>query len=256
MSFPAGTRLSRYEIRSPIGAGGMGEVYLAEDTRLRRDVVLKILPAEVVSNRERLLRFEQEARATSSLNHPNIITIFEIGEERGIHFIVTEFIKGDSLRQFIGARPIELSEILNIALQLASALAAAHEAEIVHRDIKPENIMVRHDRIVKVLDFGLAKLANKSKERVLVDSKAETDARVMTTPGVVMGTVLYMSPEQARGLPRGCAHGHLEPRRRALRDAGASLAVRRRDAERRHRLYTENRAARVDEFRSRRPGGA
>ncbi len=201
MSFPAGTRLSRYEIRSPIGAGGMGEVYLAEDTRLRRDVVLKILPAEVVSNRERLLRFEQEARATSSLNHPNIITIFEIGEERGIHFIVTEFIKGDSLRQFIGARPIELSEILNIALQLASALAAAHEAEIVHRDIKPENIMVRHDRIVKVLDFGLAKLANKSKERVLVDSKAETDARVMTTPGVVMGTVLYMSPEQARGLP-------------------------------------------------------
>jgi Tol biopolymer transport system component len=175
----------------------MGEVYLAEDTRLRRKVALKLLPAEFTRDAGRVRRFEQEARAASALNHPNIITIFEIGAENGAHFIATEFIDGQTLRQRLKEK-LTINAALDIAVQVAAALAAAHEAGITHRDIKPENVMLRRDGIVKVLDFGLAKLTEQRPDAV--NSEAPTIAKVNTDPGTVMGTASYMSPEQARGL--------------------------------------------------------
>jgi serine/threonine protein kinase/TolB-like protein/Flp pilus assembly protein TadD len=192
------THLGRYEIRSLLGVGGMGEVYLAEDTTLRRLVAIKLLPAEFTADRDRLHRFEREASAASSLNHPNILTIHEIGVESGHHFIATEFIDGESLRQRLEDRRPELNEVLEIGVQVASALSAAHEARIVHRDIKPENIMVRKDGIVKVLDFGLAKLVEQDQEGA-TDADAPTKVLYQTAPGILMGTVSYMSPEQAHG---------------------------------------------------------
>src|SRR5437667_9994637 len=158
MTIRAGTKLGRYEIRSKIGEGGMGEVYLAQDTKLDRKVALKILPAEVAAHPDRMKRFVQEAKAASALNHPNIITIHEIDETDSGHFIATEFIDGVTLRERMRSAPMKLGEVLDVAIQTARALSAAHEAGIVHRDIKPENIMLRLDGIVKVLDFGLAKL--------------------------------------------------------------------------------------------------
>src|SRR5437899_2104039 len=157
MTLSAGTHLGRYEIRSKIGEGGMGEVYLAQDTKLDRKVALKILPADVAAHSDRMKRFVQEAKAASALNHPNIITIHEIDETASGHFIATEFIDGETLRER-EQKPLQLSESLDIATQIAGALAAAHAAGIVHRDIKHENVMIRLDGIVKVLDFGLAKL--------------------------------------------------------------------------------------------------
>lgn len=162
--FVSGQPLGQYEIIESIGAGGMGEVFLARDPKLKRRVALKLLPAEFTADKGRLQRFEQEALAVSSLNHPNILTIYEIGQAGGVNFIATEFIDGETLRQYINHRELTLPEILEIASQVVSALVAAHEAGIVHRDIKPENIMIRRDRIVKVLDFGLAKpLKNETK---------------------------------------------------------------------------------------------
>ncbi|MBA3513362.1 MAG: protein kinase [Pyrinomonadaceae bacterium] len=191
------TRLGRYEIRSQLGAGGMGEVFLAWDTELERTVALKMLHADVASDQQRMRRFVHEARASSALNHPNILTIYEIGQADSARFIATEFIDGETLRQHMQSARPKLSKVLDIALQVASALAAAHEAGIIHRDIKPENVMLRRDGIVKVLDFGLAKLT----EQVgTVDTQAPTRTFFKTAPGMVMGTVLYMSPEQARGL--------------------------------------------------------
>ncbi|HEY0079582.1 MAG TPA: protein kinase [Pyrinomonadaceae bacterium] len=198
MPLPSDTYLGRYEIRSLLGKGGMGEVYLAEDTTLRRLVAVKLLPAEFTADRDRLHRFEREAFAASSLNHPNILTIHEIGAEKGHHFIATEFIDGESLRQHLKDKRMELHEVLEIGVQVASALSAAHAARIVHRDIKPENIMVRKDGIVKVLDFGLAKLGEQEQKSAL-DAEAPTEVSYRTAPGVLMGTVSYMSPEQARG---------------------------------------------------------
>ncbi|MGH9767012.1 MAG: serine/threonine-protein kinase, partial [Blastocatellia bacterium] len=154
----AGTRFDRYEIISPLGAGGMGQVYLARDTRLERKVALKLLLEERTKDDQRLLRFEQEARAASALNHPNIITIYEIGDFDSTHFIATEFIEGLTLRKILAEGKMATIAALDVAIQIASALAAAHEAGIIHRDIKPENVMLRRDGIVKVLDFGLAKL--------------------------------------------------------------------------------------------------
>jgi len=178
----------------------MGEVYLAYDSRLRRQVAIKLLPLEFTENKARLSRFEREAYAASSLNHPNILTIYEIGEHDGHHFIATEYVEGESLRQRLTHAPTELRETLSLVIQVADALAAAHDAGIVHRDIKPENVMLRRDGYVKVLDFGLAKLANESSTPE-VTSEARTMTRVVKTdPGVVMGTAGYMSPEQARGL--------------------------------------------------------
>ncbi|MEK6322621.1 MAG: protein kinase [Acidobacteriota bacterium] len=197
MTLTAGTRLGRYEVRSQLGAGGMGEVYLAEDTTLGRKVALKILPDRFTKDESRLQRFVQEAKAVSSLNHPNIITIHEIGQENSAHFITTEFIDGLTLRQQIASGGMKLTTVLDVGIQVASALAAAHEAGIIHRDVKPENIMMRRDGYVKVLDFGLAKLTQPPAHAI--DTQAPTAGRVSTETGVVMGTARYMSPEQARG---------------------------------------------------------
>jgi serine/threonine-protein kinase len=193
-----GTKLSRYEIRSKIAEGGMGEVYLARDTELNRTVAVKILHQTVAANEQRLRRFIQEAQAASALNHPHILTVYEIGTIDKSKFIATEFIDGDTLTKRITSGPLNLNEVLEIAIQTTSALAAAHAAGIVHRDIKPENIMVRRDGYVKVLDFGLAKLAERS--GFATDGEAPTKAMVNTREGTVMGTANYMSPEQARGV--------------------------------------------------------
>ncbi|MBC7931069.1 MAG: serine/threonine-protein kinase, partial [Rubrivivax sp.] len=186
----AESELGTYKVERLLGAGGMGEIYLAHDGKLNRKVALKILPAEFVSDAERLHRFEREARAVSALNHPNIVTIYDVGESGGWHFIATEFVEGKTLRELAGEN-LSLKEILSVAAQAAEALAAAHGAGVIHRDIKPENIMLRADGYVKVLDFGLAKL-----------SEPETnppEAGARTQAGVVMGTLAYMSPEQATG---------------------------------------------------------
>src|SRR2546425_6220406 len=199
MTLKPGTKLGRYEIRAKIGAGGMGEVYLAQDSKLDRKVALKILPTDVATHHDRMHRFEQEAKAASALNHPNIITIFEIEQVDSVNFIATEFIDGQTLRERMRRGPMKLGEVLEVAIQSASALSAAHDAGIVHRDMKPENLMLRRDGIVKVLDFGLAKLTDRP-VATSVDTEALTRAQIKTEPGVVMGTAIYMSPEQARGL--------------------------------------------------------
>src|SRR5256884_3791962 len=196
-----GVSLSHYRIVAKIGAGGMGEVYLAQDTKLDRKVALKILPANVAAHPDRMKRFVQEAKAASALNHPNIITIHEIDETDSINFIATEFIDGETLRERMQNAPTKLAEVLEVAAQVTSALSAAHAAGIVHRDIKPENIMLRRDGIVKVLDFGLAKLSEPpAVGGGFIDTQAATRPLVHTEPGTVMGTVAYMSPEQVRGL--------------------------------------------------------
>ncbi len=199
IDFAPGQQVAHYKIVSLLGAGGMGQVYLAEDTKLHRKVSLKFLTSGLTEDRERLRRFEQEARAASALNHPNILTIHEIGEEAGHKFIATEFIEGETLRERLRSG-LDIDDALEVAIQVASALVAAHRATIVHRDIKPENIMIRNDDgLVKVLDFGLAKIRQDQRGGVASDSAVTTALVANTTPGVVMGTVAYMSPEQARG---------------------------------------------------------
>ena len=193
----AGETIGSYEIRSFISRGGMGEVYLAEDKRLGRKVALKLLPVSFTKDDDRLRRFEQEARAASALNHPNIITIYEIRQAAGTHVIATEFVEGETLRMRMRRASFTLSETLNIAIQIADALSAAHKAGIVHRDIKPENIMLRPDGYVKVLDFGLAKLSEQTTPAVAAEAPT---IQVRTGSGIVIGTAGYMSPEQARGL--------------------------------------------------------
>ncbi len=195
----AGQSFGQYRLISLLGAGGMGEVYLAEDTRLDRRVALKVLPVHLTSDQRQVGRFQQEARAASGLNHPNIVTIYEINEAAGTHYIATEYIEGMTLRTRLGRSGLPLGEALEIALQVASALNAAHSAGVAHSDIKPENVMLRPDGYVKVLDFGIAKLLER--QRSTPDSEAATRALVQTGKGVVMGTAHYMSPEQARALP-------------------------------------------------------
>src|SRR6266568_7585451 len=195
--FKAGQTVAHYRIVSLLGEGGMGKVYLAEDTKLHRKVSLKFLSTNFTQDRERLRRFEQEARAISALNHPNTLTIHEISETDGRRFIATEFIEGQTLRERLRSN-LDIDEALDIAVQVASALAAAHRVNIVHRDIKPENIMIRKDDgLMKVLDFGLAKVTQPT--RVNANSDIATQVMANTSPGVVMGTAAYMSPEQARG---------------------------------------------------------
>jgi Tol biopolymer transport system component len=191
-----GKQIGHYQVLSSIGRGGMGEVFLAQDTRLGRKVALKLLRSDLTSNEERLRRFRQEAQAASALNHPNILTIHEIGQAGPLQYIATEYVEGETLRESISRARMTLGQTLDVAIQVAGALAAAHNAGIIHRDIKPENIMLRTDGYVKVLDFGLAKLI----EPGTVHSVAPTLVKVETAPGVVMGTFSYMSPEQARGL--------------------------------------------------------
>ncbi len=198
---PAGSTLSHYHIVSKLGEGGMGEVYLAQDTRLDRRVAIKFLHEEFSKDVDKLGRFIQEAKAASALNHPNILTVYEIGEVDGKNYIATELIDGKTLREHLSHKePLQLNQILKIGVQVSEALSAAHQAGIIHRDIKPENIMLRKDGYAKVLDFGLAKLSEPV--GVATGSAGSEDAtrvQVNTTPGMVMGTVSYMSPEQARG---------------------------------------------------------
>ena len=197
----AGQDIAHYKITSLLGKGGMGEVYLAQDMRLGRPVALKLLPAHFTVDAERVRRFEQEARTASSLNHPNILTIYEIGETEGTYYIATEFVEGQTLRQHMAGARMAFTEVLKVAVQLASALSAAHRAGVIHRDIKPENIMLRPDGYVKILDFGLAKLTENPAGWQPVGPTAETRTLLKTGPGVVMGTAHYMSPEQTRGEP-------------------------------------------------------
>jgi serine/threonine protein kinase len=194
----AGDRVEHYEVISAIGEGGMGEVYLARDTKLGRRVALKLLPDYFAKDANRMRRFKQEARAASVLNHPNVCVIHEVGQtEDGRPFITMEYVEGPTLRERMAAGDMKLREALDVAVQIADALAAAHGAGIVHRDIKPENVVLRPDGYIKVLDFGLAKL---TESREGVDSQTATTLMRTSTPGLVMGTVAYMSPEQARGI--------------------------------------------------------
>jgi serine/threonine protein kinase/Tfp pilus assembly protein PilF len=205
LSFPTRKKIGRYEICSQLGAGGMGEVYLANDTKLDRKVALKILPASVVESdsgttSDRVRRFVQEAKAASALNHPNILTIYEVDEIDSEHFIATEYVDGETLRDRIRFTPLKPSDAIDVGIQVASALSATHAVGIIHRDIKPDNIMLRRDGIVKVLDFGLAKLSRERPQTTQTNSLAPTQNMINTAVGVVMGTAHYMSPEQARGL--------------------------------------------------------
>ncbi|MBX3280047.1 MAG: protein kinase [Acidobacteria bacterium] len=199
LNFPAGTTFGRYEIVSLLGSGGMGEVYLAQDKKLGRRIALKLLPPRFTGDSERVRRFQQEARAASALNHPNIITIFEVGETEHAHFIASEYVEGQTLGQRLNDGALDLSEALEIGIQVAGALSAAHRAGIIHRDIKADNIMLRPDGYVKVLDFGLAKLTETFVSGAGAEPEAATRPLNATSPGVIMGTVSYMSPEQARG---------------------------------------------------------
>ena len=196
MSLRAGQRLGPYEIVSPLGAGGMGEVYRARDARLQREIAIKVLPAEVASHVERLKRFEKEARAASALNHPNLVTIYDIGSADGVEYIAMELIDGRTLREALAEGALPIRSLLSIAAQTADGLAKAHSAGIVHRDLKPENVMVTKDGFVKILDFGLAKLTQPEGSSEVTSSPTVSGA---TEPGVVMGTAGYMSPEQALG---------------------------------------------------------
>src|SRR5512143_916139 len=198
MALAPGTRLGAFEVLSPLGAGGMGEVYRARDTRLGREVALKVLPEALAEDRDRLSRFEREARAASALNHPNIVTIHDIGRESETAYIAMELVEGKTLRGLAASGPLPVRRILALASQIADGLAKAHAAGIVHRDPKPENVMVSKDGFVKILDFGLAKLVEpESGEASVMPTVAATETR----PGTVMGTVTYMSPEQASGGP-------------------------------------------------------
>src|SRR6202162_5776583 len=199
VTLAAGTRLGPYEVLGPLGAGGMGEVYRARDERLSRSVALKVLPGEISADRSRLERFEKEARAASSLNHPNIVTIYDIGSSESVAYIAMELVEGRTLRDLLASGPIALRRLLSLSAQIADGLAKAHAAGIVHRDLKPENLMVTKDGFVKILDFGLAKLVPSGFE----SSEGSDLATVTrgTEPGTVLGTVGYMSPEQASGRP-------------------------------------------------------
>jgi serine/threonine protein kinase len=193
-----GQQFGPYFILDRLGAGGMGEVYLARDSRLDRTVALKVLSADVSSDKRRMQRFRQEAKVASSLNQPNILTIFEFGEANGLTYLATEYIDGETLRDHLRGQRLKLSEILDIAIQILAALDAAHEARIVHRDIKPENVMIRRrDHLVKVLDFGLAKVTEK-RAMLATNQDSEAATEMKTAPGTLMGTINYMSPEQAQ----------------------------------------------------------
>ena len=209
-----GQQVNHYKILSLLGVGGMGEVYLVRDTALGRRAAIKVLPSRFTEDRDRFRRFQQEARAASALNHPNIITIYELGEFDSAQYLATEFIDGETLLQHVKhsrsdgvckessetGTGMKLSDVLDISIQLASALGAAHSAKIVHRDIKPTNIMVRRDGYIKVLDFGVAKLTEQFPEDPYADDELSERDLISTKPGEVVGTASYMSPEQARGL--------------------------------------------------------
>ncbi|HKN85190.1 MAG TPA: serine/threonine-protein kinase, partial [Pyrinomonadaceae bacterium] len=189
--------IAHYRIVEPIGAGGMGAVYKAYDNKLHRIVALKLLPAEYVSQEDRRRRFFQEARAASALNHPHILTIYEVGEDDGRPYIAMEYVEGETLRQKIKSNGLPLRETVDFAIQIAAGLARAHELGIIHRDLKPENLMVSRDGYAKILDFGLAKLVAERERALVADSEQKTLIRgIETQSGTLMGTVNYMAPEQ------------------------------------------------------------
>ncbi len=196
MSFAPGTRVGSYEILSLLGSGGMGHVYRAKDLKLGRDVAIKVLRQELASHPERLRRFEQEARAASALDHPNIVTIHDIAESDGVHYIVMQFVEGKTFRDLLSEGPLHTENLLRLAIQMAEGLAKAHAAGIIHRDLKPENLMVTKDGYVKILDFGLAKLLVSAAP---IETETPTLTKEGTLAGTVMGTASYMSPEQALG---------------------------------------------------------
>ena len=198
MALTSGTELGPYKILSPLGAGGMGEVYRARDTRLGRDVAVKVLPADWCSDPERLRRFEQEARATAALNHPNILAVFDVGQQDGSPYIVSELLEGESLRSRLHAGPLSVRKAVEYGVQIIRGLAAAHDRGIFHRDLKPENIFVTRDGHVKILDFGLAKLTLPD-PATMAGLSAGPTLDSATRPGAVLGTLGYMSPEQLRG---------------------------------------------------------
>jgi len=196
MPLSPGTRLGRYEIRAKIGEGGMGEVYRARDEKLNRDVAIKVLPSAFSENPDRLLRFEQEAQAVGTLNHPNILAVYDVGVHENSPYVVSELLEGHSFRELLDDGPIASRKAIEYAIQIAQGLSAAHEKGIVHRDLKPDNLFLTKDDRVKILDFGLAKLSQPSASDI-----EQTDIatrRIHTNPGTVMGTVGYMSPEQVR----------------------------------------------------------
>src|SRR5215468_6893855 len=195
-----GQTIGHYKISGHIGSGGMGEVYLATDVTAGRKAAIKLLPTPFTGDPERLKRFQQEARAVVGLNHPNIVTVYEIGEDHSTHYIASELIEGETLRERLRLGPMQLSEALDVALQVADALVAAHKAGVVHRDIKPENIMLRPDGYAKVLDFGIAKLAESTLAETTVGA-TESVTLAETNLGAILGTARYMSPEQACGTP-------------------------------------------------------
>ena len=197
MSLTNGSKIGPYEILSPLGAGGMGEVYRARDTRLGRDVAIKVLPERMARDAERLRRFETEARAVAALNHPNILSIHDVGTHNGAPYLVSECLEGQSLRQELSSGALPLRRAIEYGTQIAQGLAAAHDKGIIHRDLKPENVFVTRDGRVKILDFGLAKLSQPEAE----SNEGATVEAVPTSAGAVMGTVGYMSPEQVRGEP-------------------------------------------------------
>src|ERR1044071_5113249 len=204
MNLPPETALGRYKIISLIGSGGMGEVYLAQDTSLTRKVALKVLPLDVAANQDRMRRFKQEATAAASLNHPNIAHVYEVGEAGGFHFIAMEYVEGDTLRAKIHHENEELAKLLRTLQHVAEGLAKAHAAGIVHRDLKPDNIMVSSDGHAKILDFGLAKLIDP--HATSGSGSEEPTILQHSTPGLVLGTIGYMSPEQAQGKTRDVDH--------------------------------------------------
>src|SRR5712692_4264261 len=197
MTLVTGTRLGRYEIRSQLGAGGMGEVYRARDEKLNRDVAIKVLPATLSQNADRLRRFEQEAQAAGALNHPNILAVYDVGTHDGAPYVVSELLEGESLKERLGDGPLAQRKTIDYAVQIAHGLAAAHGKGIVHRDLKPDNLFITKDDRIKILDFGLAKLVEPIGEGVGQTEIATR--RVQIDPGTVMGTVGYMSPEQVHG---------------------------------------------------------
>jgi serine/threonine protein kinase len=200
MPLSAGTRLGPYEILAPLGAGGMGEVYCARDPRLGRNVAIKVLPAAFSADPDRLRRFEQEARAAAALNHPNILTVHEVGAHDGQPYVVSELLEGQTLRDALGHGALPVKTAVEYAVQICRGLGAAHERGIVHRDLKPENVFVTTDGRIKILDFGLAKLTEAAAPGAPAPGGATMATRTAeTSPGVVMGTIGYMSPEQLRG---------------------------------------------------------
>jgi len=199
IAFGAGAKLGLYEVIAPLGAGGMGEVYRAKDSRLDRDVAIKVLPESMARDKERVMRFEREAKLLATLNHPHIAAIHGFEECNGKKFLVLEYVEGESLSDRLKTGPLPVEEALEVGKQIAEALEAAHEKGVVHRDLKPGNVMVRPDGTVKVLDFGLARaMADDASGKVPIADSPTITAQY-TRPGVVLGTAAYMSPEQARG---------------------------------------------------------